>query len=120
MYQRRRHIFGWIIAGLLSLFVVGGLALWGFALLTGHIPLVFPRPFGFFFLFPLGFLIFIFLIFFAVRIAFWGRWGGGGWRARRGYYHGADAREILRIRYACSEITKDQLDQMMKDLDEHK
>jgi uncharacterized membrane protein len=121
MHQRNRHIFGWVIAGLLGLFVVGGLALWGFALLTGHISLLYPAPFGFFFLFPIGFLIFIFLVFFAIRVAFWGRWSGGGWRARRGYYYGdADAREILRIRYARGEISKDQLGQMMKDLDEHK
>ena len=65
-------------------------------------------PFGFFFLF-----IFLFFIF---RVAFW----GGGWRRRYWYGYGyGDAREILRQRYARGEITKEQFDQMNRDLEQH-
>ena len=69
-------------------------------------------PFGFF----RGF-IFFFLFFGAFRWFFWG-WG---WRRGYGYYGGHDdrAHRILRERYARGEITKEQLDQMMRDLDQH-
>jgi len=33
--------------------------------------------------------------------------------------NGSDAREILRERYAKGEITKEQFEQMMRDLKEH-
>ncbi|MDG6970440.1 MAG: SHOCT domain-containing protein [Nitrososphaerota archaeon] len=51
-------------------------------------------------------------------------WGFGGWGWRRRYWHSApygygDAQEILRQRYARGEITKDQFDQMMKDIEHH-
>lgn len=78
------------------------------------------RPF---FFFPFGFFIFFFLIFFVVRGLFWG-WGWG-WRGgySRGYWHNrgyySDATEILKQRYAKGEITKEQFDQMMKDLQAH-
>jgi putative membrane protein len=71
-------------------------------------------PFGFFWLLPvLGF----FFIFFVVRWFFWG-WGwGGGWRNRSYYYnyHG-DAESILEARYARGEITKEQFEQMKRDI----
>jgi putative membrane protein len=71
--------------------------------------------------FPLGivgFFIFLFLIFGVLRWVFWGwgwrRWGYGGYG---GYY--ADPKQILKRRYARGEITKDQFEQMMRDLEEH-
>ncbi len=76
-----------------------------------------------FFFFPFGFLIFFFVIFFVARGLFWG-WGWG-WRGgySRGYWHNrgyyGDATEILKQRYAKGEITKDQFDQMMRDLQAH-
>ncbi len=115
-YPRRRHLFGWIFLGLIGALIVGGLVLWGIGLATGTAPFYFVRPFGFFFFFPLGFLFFLLLVFFVLRLAFWGSWWG--WRGR-GYYWG-DAKEILRMRYARGEITKEQFDQMMHDLEEHK
>jgi len=79
----------------------------------------YPRPFFGFFFFPFGIILFVFLIFFVFRLAFW------PWR--RGYYgyHGHrrgwdDANEILRQRYARGEITKDQFEQMQRDLEQHK
>jgi putative membrane protein len=67
-------------------------------------------PFGWWFIFIPAF----FLIFFAVRWYFWGGWwwGRGGW-----YYGGYDpALETLRRRYAKGEITKEQYDQMRREL----
>jgi putative membrane protein len=118
--HRGIHLFGWIIIGLLTLLVVGSLVLWGISLATGHAPfLFFPRAYPLFFFFPFGFIFFLFFIFFIVRLVFW----GGGWWGRgryRGYYYWGDAKEVLRQRYARGEITKEQFDQMNRDLDERK
>lgn len=116
---RGRHWFGWAIVILLLAAVIASTA----ALLTHMYPYSPMMPyygyplFGWWFFFPFG-LIFIFiLIFFVTRLAFW-PWGwGGGWR--RGYYRYGDAREILRQRYARGEISKDQYEQMMRDLEQH-
>jgi putative membrane protein len=71
-------------------------------------------PFGFFF-FPFGFILVIFLISSVFRWAFWPRGWGGGYR--RGYWgYQGDAFEILRERYARGELSKEQFDQMMQDL----
>ncbi len=72
--------------------------------------------FGWFF-FPFGFFFIFFIIFAVSRLFFW-PWG---WGWRRGYYwnHYGDAHEILRQRYARGEITKEQFDQMMRDLEQH-
>jgi putative membrane protein len=121
-YRRRGiHLFGWIVIGLLALLIVGSLALWGISLATGHAPLFFFGPYRFFFFFPLGFIFFLFFIFFIIRLVFWGGWWGWGRGGRyyRGYYWG-DAKEVLRQRYARGEITKEQFDQMNRDLDDPK
>lgn len=68
----------------------------------------FPFPF-----FPLIFIPVVFLFFFGFRWFFWGCWGWG----RYGQYHGDPALVTLRERYAKCEITKEQLDQMTKDLE---
>ncbi|MDG7006777.1 MAG: SHOCT domain-containing protein [Nitrososphaerota archaeon] len=69
--------------------------------------------------FPFGFFFFLIFIFFIFRVAFWG-WGGGrGWRRRYRYGYG-DADEILRERYAWGEITKEQFEQMSRDLEQHR
>jgi len=62
-------------------------------------------PFGWFFFIPL-----VFATFFVLRFFLWGWWGG------RGYYGEDSARQILRERFARGEITKEQLEQMRKDL----
>jgi putative membrane protein len=67
-------------------------------------------PFPFFF----G-LFWIFITFMAVRWLFW-----PGWWGRRRYWRSYDdSYYILRQRYARGEITKEQYDQMMRDLREH-
>jgi putative membrane protein len=80
-----------------------------------------PRPSGSFYhpFFPLGFgwlggIFLVFIILGVLRWAFW-PWKGG----YRSYWQRDDAHDILRQRYAKGEITKEQFDQMMRDI-EHK
>jgi len=71
----------------------------------------FPFPF-----FPLIFIPVIFLFFFGFRWFFWSCWSWG-----RGSYYGQyydPAIVALRERYAKGEITKEQLEQMTKDLEQ--
>jgi len=119
--RARRGMMGWIFGALAVLFLVGVFVVPFFFYGTPIGPNgYYPRPY---FFFPFGFLIFFFVIFFVARGLFWG-WGWG-WRGgySRGYWrHGgyySDAEEILRQRYAKGEITKDQFDQMMRDLQAH-
>jgi putative membrane protein len=112
---RRPHIFAWIVVGLLALLVVG-------ALIS---PIIYPRlatpayP-GFpgvypYFFFPFGLIFLFILVFIVVRFAFWGwGWRRNGWYG--GYGMGGDPEQILRRRYARGEITKEQFDQMLRDL----
>jgi len=65
--------------------------------------------------FGLGILWIFFIIMafmFIGRLIFWGSWRG----VRRGYWRSDSAEEILRQRYARGEVTKEQFDQMMRDL----
>ena len=115
--RHRRALMGWVIGGLVILLLAG---LFVVPFLYG-LP---ARPYVYypFFLFPFGFLIVLFVVFFAARFLFWGMGWGWGWRGgySRGYWRGqgyyGDATEILRQRYAKGEISKDQFDQMMRDL----
>lgn len=66
-------------------------------------------PFGWFLIIPLFFIGFFVLRFFLWGA--WGVWGGRGW-----YYHGDSAMQVLRERFARGEITKEQFEQMRKDL----
>ncbi len=116
-FYRHRRFIGWGIAALLLLI--------GIAIVVGAVVRAIVGPatgFGFFpfFFFPFGFFIFIFFLFFMFRVLFrpwgWGSWGWGGY-PMYGRTHDSAA-EILRRRYASGEITKDQFDQMMRDLRE--
>ena len=72
--------------------------------------------FGWWFFFPFGIFFLFIVLFFVSRLIFWPM--GWGWRRRYWYGYG-DAREILRQRYARGEITKEQFDQMNRDLEQH-
>lgn len=115
------HWFGWVIFALLLVAViafVGSIVANGY---YGPMMNYTGYPFYGWFFFPFGFIFFFIFIFFIFRFAFWG-WGGWGWRRRYWYGYGygySDAHEILRQRYARGEITKDQFDQMMRDLEQH-
>lgn len=112
-------LFGWAIFALVALLVVGifvGPFLWG-----GYYGMMgpnttYPGPYMGWFFWPFGAFFIFFIIFIALRFL-WFPWG-------RGYYGGRWQRygapeEILRRRYARGEITKDQFDQMMRDLEQH-
>jgi len=78
------------------------------------------RPVGYYPWYPLGFAwIWIpfafFFLFFVLRWFFW----PGGWGYPRGYWLSVDAYSILRERFARGEITKEQFEQMSRDLQEH-
>ena len=76
----------------------------------------FYYPFYHPFFFPFGLLFgffVIFIVFGTLRWLFW-PWG---WRHRRRYWQYPDqSYNILRERYARGEITKEQYEQMMQDL----
>ena len=112
-WAQPKHVIGWVIVT----FLVLAVAVFGVFALFG--PRTFPGtfyPYRFFF-FPFGGwffgLFWIFVIFWAVRWLFWPR----RWRYGRGYWD--ESYYILRQRYARGEITKEQFEQMMRDLREH-
>jgi putative membrane protein len=112
--RHQRHIIGWAI---LAFIILAAVAIGASAFFA---PRPFPEafyPFPFFYRFGWFFgLFWIFIIFWAVRWLFWPRWWGYG----RGYWgHGDEAYHILRQRYARGEITKEQFEQMMRDLRAH-
>lgn len=99
--NRIRRIVGWGIVGLIV--VIGAsIALSAFA--TGGRG-GFPFPFGW-----LGGIFLVLLIFWIARWVFW-PWGRGWYR-----YEHRSAESILKERYAKGEITKEQFQQMMRDL----
>jgi putative membrane protein len=68
-------------------------------------------PFGFSWIWvPFAF----FFLFFALRWFFW-PWG---WGYHHGYWTGNDAHLILRERFAKGEITREQFEQMTRDLEQ--
>jgi len=74
-------------------------------------------PFGWWFFFPFGIFFLFIILLFVSRLIFWPM----GWGRRRywyGYGYG-NASEIVRQRYARGEITKEQFEQMKKDLEQH-
>jgi len=122
-YPTHRHgvgIFGWAIFGLVALVLVGIFIspfLWAHFGMMPVTSTTYPMPFFGWFFWPFGLLFLVFIIFGVSRM-FWRPWG-------RGYYGGGWQRfgtpeEILRRRYARGDITKDQFDQMMRDLQQEK
>jgi uncharacterized membrane protein len=115
--KRRGHAWAFLALGVVIVLV-------GIALFSGFIllPRFYPAT-GYYspYFFPFGWLWWffgLFLVFGLLRFLLWPwRWGGYG---RRSWYGYDDAHRILRERYARGEITKDQLDQMARDLDQHR
>lgn len=76
----------------------------------------------------LGFLFFLWLLMWVGRAVagpwYWWRPGGWSWSGRPGrwswYANRDEAAEILRVRYARGEITKEQFEAMMRDLEAHR
>jgi putative membrane protein len=63
----------------------------------------------------IGFILVCFLIMMALRFTVWGPWNH---RMGCGMGGSLEAEEILRQRYARGEVTKEQYDQMLRDLRE--
>jgi putative membrane protein len=125
MYQRKSNI-KWFLVPVLIVIVIAA-ALTGLYLYfnntspsTYYGPHYFGRWPGWPF-FGFGWLfipLILFLIFFGLR---WFVWGGCGW-ARGCWYHRQHydpALEILRERFARGEITKEQFDDMLRNLREN-
>jgi putative membrane protein len=103
--NRMRRIIGWSI--------VGGIAAIAISIVV--LMLLAPRIHYGYFPFHFGWLGGIFLIFIIFWVARWLLW------PRRGYYsypqpQRADAESIVRERYAKGEISKEQFEQMLRDL----
>jgi putative membrane protein len=114
-------LFGWAIFALVALIVIGIFVspfLWGYyGMMPPGTTATYSMPYFGWFFWPLGALFILLLIFVAVRLLLfpWSRgYYGGRWQ------HWGAPEEILRRRYARGEITKDQFDQMMRDLEQHR
>jgi putative membrane protein len=109
----------WMWVGLGAMFVLIGIAAVIGVLYPGSSTVTttpYPNYFGWVWglvglFFSILFIVWIFGGIFGVG---WGFWGGRRYRYRRWGY--GDEYSILRERYAKGEITKDQFDQMMRDL----
>ena len=76
-------------------------------------------PFGYRpFFFPFGWLFGIFFVFLIFRFLFW-PWGWG-WGYHRRYWDYDRAYYILRERYARGELSKEQYEAMLRDLEQHR
>ncbi len=117
--RHTKYFFAW---GLVALLAVIGVSI---ALATIFIPRPVPTPGNYYFwpFFPFGGLFALFWIF---AIFWFVRWVFGPWRWRySGRYPGRywryhdESYYIIRERYAKGEITKEQFEQMMRDLEQH-
>ena len=111
-FNRLRRIVGWSAIGLIA--VIGA------SILLSYIT---PRPAQVFYnyhFFPfhfgwIGVILLLFIAFWAARLLLlpW-RWGEGYYYSYG--YPNRDAESVLKERYAKGEITKEQFEQMMRDL----
>jgi len=121
-YRRPPPRFRWLPIIIALVFAIVAAFLLFLLLYPGWFGLASPsnsaRPYPFAGVFFLFFLLII--VFFIVRVAFWGtrasryggRYGGGG----PGEYGMNRPAMIARMRYARGEITREQYDQIMRDL----
>jgi len=118
------HRYRWVIVGVAIVLVIAVALLLLYAFVWGPGPATggpYPYRFGLFGgAFALFFLLLV--VFFVVRVVFWatrvGRYprGGRGWGGGPGYGPDRPAM-VARMRYARGEITREQYDQIMTDLE---
>jgi len=119
-HPHRGNPFAWAV---LAVVLVAVLAFFAILAIHGYPSVLagsyYGYPFfGWWFFFPFGILFIFIIILFVGRLVFWPM--GWGWRRRYWYGYGyGDANEILRQRYARGEITKEQYEQMKRDLGQH-
>ena len=116
-HPRRGNPFAWAVLAVVLVAVIAFFAVIAIHGYPGAPPgLYYGYPFiGWWFFFPFGIFFLLIVLFLASRLIFWPmRWG-----SRRYWYGYGDANEILRQRYARGEITKEQYDQMKRDLEQH-
>jgi putative membrane protein len=119
-YGRPRRTAAWWIFGGAAIALLGALVLAPFYFHpAGMYPYFFYGYHPGFLFFPFGLFAIVFLFFFLARWLFWGwGWRGGygrGYYRRQYQYYGGPA-QILKERYARGELTKEQFDQMMRDI----
>ena len=117
-WNRPRHLFAWGIFALLAV-IAASVAVSVFLFTARPAPLAsmyYPYPFPF--PFPLFFIFGIFAFFWIARWVIFPWSGGWGYRGRYWRYQD-ESYNIIRERYAKGEITKEQFDLMMRDLQQH-
>jgi putative membrane protein len=116
-WNRPRHFFAWGIFTLVAV-IVASIAVSAFFYATRPAPVTGMYYPYFFFPFPLFFIFGIFAFFWIARwLIFPWRWG---WGYRGRYWRNQDqSYYIIRERYAKGEITKEQFEQLMRDLQQH-
>jgi uncharacterized membrane protein len=114
-WKRRRPVWAWLLVVVAVLIIVTFVLSAVFYVLRpmGRAYFPFTGYYPFFF-FPFGWIFGFLILFLLLRWIFW-PWG---WGHRRGYRGYRDEYHILRVRYARGEITKEQFDQMTRDLQE--
>ncbi len=111
MSPRGPRLWPWILVPVVA---VAAFAVVGFMTYGAASPAPWPW-WGYFPWFPfVGFWIFFGFLFLFVVF----RWGAGPWGGGHGWDRD-DSRAILRERYARGELTREQFDEMRRDLDEH-
>jgi putative membrane protein len=112
--NRIRRIVGWGIIGLIAAIgLLIALSLYFAPWRPGgfHYPFFFPFHFGW-----LGPIVLILIVFLIARWFFWPLRGGRGSYYLYPKQQRPDAESIVKERYAKGEITKEQFEQMLRDL----
>ncbi len=117
VYEARR----WLWIGLAIMFVLIGVAALLSVLLPGRSGLAFgwtpPGTVWGWLWTVFGVLVLLWILSWFFRFAFWrGSWGSGG-RYYGGWRHQDSAAAIARERYARGELSRDQYDQLIRDLE---
>jgi uncharacterized membrane protein len=116
-WNRPKHFFAWGIFALFAV-IVASVAVSAFLFAVRPAPVTGTYYPYFFFPFPLFFIFGIFAFFWIVRWLIFPWRGGWGYRSRYWRYQD-ESYNIIRERYAKGEITKEQFEQTMRDLQQH-